>query len=149
MKIKSDFVMNLKIKEVKNKVNWAIEKSIKNVVVAIANDAIRFSPHITGHNRRSIKFEVGPGKPVAKGKLEGAVYSTSGYGGWLEVGTGIYGKRGVMITPKTAKMLVWEGKGGELIFAKAVRGRKATPYFKPALDKNIHKLPQMIKAELK
>ena len=32
-------------------------------------------------------FEVGPGGEVARNELEGAVYSTSGYGGYLETGT--------------------------------------------------------------
>ena len=108
MKFKTDAEVNLKTKEVKNKVNKATEKAIKDVVVDIANDAIRGSPYLTGNNRRSIKYE-------AKG-LEGAIYSTSGYGGFLETGT--------------VKM-------------------PAQPYFKPALDKNIHKLPAGIKAELR
>lgn len=108
MKIKADVVTNLKTKEVQDKVNKATEKAIKNIVVDIANDAIKGSPVETGNNRRSIMFE-------AKG-LEGAIYSTSGYGGFLETGT--------------VKMA-------------------AQPYFKPALDKNIHKLPQGIKAELR
>jgi len=61
-------------------------------------------------------FEVGPGGEVAKKKLEGAVYSTSGYGGILETGS---------------------------------RFMSARPYFKPALDRNIKKLPEGIKAKLK
>lgn len=116
MKISTKFIMNLKNKEVQDKVNKATKKTLKDVVVDIANDAIKGSPVLTGNNRRSIKYEVGPGGEVAKKELEGAIYSTSGYGGYLETGT--------------------------------VR-RAATPYFKPALDKNIRKLPQGIKAELK
>jgi len=146
--MKITVVDNTKLKAAQKRVNQAIKNGIEKVVRDIANDAIKLSPKITGNNSRSIRFEVGPNKPVAKGELEGAVYSTSGYGGWLEVGTGIYGKTGEMITPKTANMLVWETKGGELIFAKAVKGRPATPYFKPALDKNIHNLPKEIKADL-
>ena len=48
---------------------------------------IEHSPFLHGNNKRSIMFEVGPGKPVAVNELEGAVYSTSGYGGYLETGT--------------------------------------------------------------
>lgn len=114
MKIKVED--NLKIKEGQAQLKKAIKDSIKNTVVAIANDAIKGSPVLTGNNRRSIKFEVGPNAPIAKGELEGAIYSTSGYGGYLETGT--------------VKMA-------------------ARPYFKPALDKHIHKLPEGIKAELK
>jgi HK97 gp10 family phage protein len=52
---------------------------LKNVIVDIANDVVEGSPVETGNNKRSIQYE-------AKG-LEGSVYSTSGYGGFLEVGT--------------------------------------------------------------
>jgi len=87
LKIKTDFKVNLKSKEVQDKVEKATKQGIQDAVVAIAGDAIKLSPHVTGNNRRSIMFEVGPGKPVAQGELEGAVYSTSGYGGFLETGT--------------------------------------------------------------
>ena len=115
MKISADFIMNLKTKEVTDKLEKATKQAIKDVVSDIAQDAINKSPYLTGNNARSIKFEVGPGGEVAKKEREGAVYSTSGYGGFLETGT--------------VKMA-------------------ARPYFKPALDKNIHKLPQGIKGHL-
>jgi len=108
MKITCDTKLNLKTKEAQDKIKKAGGKALKNVVVDIANDAIKGSPFLTGHNRRSIMFEV-------QG-LVGAVYSTSGYGGYLETGT--------------SRM-------------------PARPYFKPALDRNIKKLPTGIKAELK
>ncbi len=118
MKIKADFILNLKTKEVKDKVKKATKESIKNVVVDIANMVINEHPwkNQSGNNSRSIRYEVGPGGKVAMKELEGAVYSTSGYGGYLETGTVNMG---------------------------------AFPYFKPALDKNIHKLPEGIKAALK
>jgi len=116
MKITSNVTTNIRSKQVADQVKKATNKSLKNVVVDIANDAIKGSPVLTGTNRRSIKYEVGPGGEIAKNEGEGAIYSTSGYGGFLETGT--------------------------------VK-RSATPYFKPALDRNIHKLPQGIKAELK
>ncbi len=116
MKITTDFKLNLKTKEVRDKVKKAAEKGLKNVVTDIAGDAIKGSPYLTGHNARSIKFEVGPGGEVTKKELEGAVYSTSGYGGILETGS--------------VKMA-------------------ARPYFKPALDRHIKKLPGEIKANLK
>lgn len=116
MKITSDIKLNLKTKEAQDSVKKATQKALKNVATDIANDAIHNSPWLTGNNARSIMFEVGPGGEVAKGDLEGAVYSTSGYGGFLETGT--------------VKM-------------------PARPYFKPALDRNIKKLPESIKAELR
>jgi len=155
--------LNLKVKEVTEAVQKAARLAMRDTVIAVSADTIEHSPQITGNNRRSIAGEVsGMGLVVSGGegqaegvvddsKLQGAVYSTSGYGGFLEVGTGIYGAKGQPITPKTAKMLVWEGKGGELIFAKAVRGRPATPYFKPAMDRNftVEKLSESMKRYLK
>lgn len=108
MKLSCDIKLNIKDREFKDKVNKAGQKSLKDVVIDIANDAIKGSPYLTGNNRRSIKYE-------AEG-LSGAIYSTSGYGGYLETGT--------------AKM-------------------PARPYFKPALDRNLSRLPAGIKAELK
>lgn len=116
MKITTDLKINLKTKEVQDKVEKATGKGLKNVVVDIAGDAIKGSPVLTGHNRRSIMFEVGPGGQIAKDEGEGAIYSTSGYGGYLETGT--------------VKMA-------------------ARPYFKPALDRHIRRLPGEIKAELR
>ncbi|KKM04011.1 hypothetical protein LCGC14_1768590 [marine sediment metagenome] len=82
-----DLKLNLKTKEATEQVHKAARKALVDVITDIAKDAIQGSPFLTGHNRRSIKYEVGPGAPVAKGELEGAVYSTSGYGGYLETGT--------------------------------------------------------------
>lgn len=108
MKITYDIKLNLKTKEAQAKIEKAGQKALKNVVVDIASDAIHDSPFLSGYNRRSIMFEVED--------LTGAIYSTSGYGGYLETGT--------------SRM-------------------PARPYFKPALDRNIKKLPAGIKAELK
>ncbi len=116
MRVSLGFITNLKTKEVKDKVHTSAKQSIADVIRDIAADAIKGSPKLTGNNARSIKFEVGPGGAVAKEELSGAVYSTSGYGGYLETGTVRMGAR---------------------------------PYFKPALDRNISKLPKGIKANLR
>jgi len=110
MNLKFKVRTNLKIPEVQRVVHQASEKAFKNVVIDIANDVIKIHPWKTrtGNNSRSIKYDI-------KG-LSGSVYSTSGYGGYLETGT-------VYMDP--------------------------FPYFKPALDRHIGKLPGEIKAELK
>ena len=87
MKLTVDFKLDLKTKEVEDKVKKATRLAMKDTVVDIANDAIKDSPYLTGNNARSIMYEVGPGKEIASGEGEGAVYSTSGYGGYLETGT--------------------------------------------------------------
>lgn len=131
MKIGATWVLNLETKEAIEKVEKAYSLSLKEAVVEIANAAIQESPHVTGHNRRSIAYKIGS-KVTTKGKPksgedpftetnpdlkpnEGAVYSTSGYGGYLETGT--------------SKMA-------------------AQPYFRPALDANIDKLAKGMKAHL-
>ena len=132
MKLKTDFIVNLKTKEVEAKVKKATQLGIRDTVVEIHGDAIKNARSVkfwkTGHNARSIVSEVsGMGGTVMQGedaepqrvvddnKMEGAVYSTSGYGGYGETGT--------------VKMA-------------------ARPYFKPALDKNAKNLPKNIKGHL-
>ena len=87
MKLTTDFKVNLKSKEVEDKVKKATQQGLKDVVRDIAQETINESPKLTGNNMLSIRYEVGPGGEIAKGDLEGAVYSTSGYGGFLETGT--------------------------------------------------------------
>ena len=93
MKITADFKLNLKTKEVEDKVKKATQQAMKDTVVDIANDAIKGSPYLTGNNARSIMYEVGPGGEVAQNEEEGAVYSTSGYGGILETGSVVMAPR--------------------------------------------------------
>lgn len=63
----------------------AMPLGLKDLVMAIANSAIRGSPFLTGNNRRSIRYD-------AKG-LTGSIFSTSGYGGFLEIGTAVMAGR--------------------------------------------------------
>ncbi len=79
MKLNVDFMVNLKTKEVIDQVNKATSESLKDVTIDIAADAIKFSPKLTGNNARSIKYEIE--------ERESRIYSTSGYGGFLETGT--------------------------------------------------------------
>ena len=131
MKITTSLQLNLKTKDVQDKVKKATQLGIRDTVVAIHGDAIKNAKSVgfweTGHNARSIASEVSgmgivkqgedaePERVVDDNKLEGATFSTSGYGGYGETGT-----------------------------VKKV----ARPYFKPALDKNIINLPKNIKGYL-
>ena len=107
MKISATWDVNLKIKEVEEKVQKAYELSLKEVVVTIADAVIKGSPVLTGNNKRSIEYK--------SDDKTGQINSTSGYGGYLETGT--------------SKM-------------------DPQPYFRPALDANIDKLPKGMKAHL-
>jgi len=131
MKITTKWLVNLKIPEVEDKVEKAVQKGLVDSVTDITNDAIQLCVVDTGHNRRSIAYKVdkkavrkgrpkGDEKPFEEGEpdtgtLEGAIYSTSGYGGYLETGT--------------ARM-------------------EPRPYIKPAFDMNKKNLPNNIKGHL-
>jgi HK97 gp10 family phage protein len=99
MKLNCSVKLNLKLDEAKKQVEEATRQGLRDTIVAIHNDAIKGSPKKTGNNMRSISSEVSGMGMVASGgeggvermvddsKLEAAVYSTSGYGGYLETGT--------------------------------------------------------------
>jgi HK97 gp10 family phage protein len=101
MQIQATLKTNLKTKKVTEQVHKAAQKGMLKTVVAVASDTIKGSPWKTGNNRRSIAFEVsglGSAEYLETGekksaevvdgtKVQGAIYSTSGYGGFLETGT--------------------------------------------------------------
>jgi len=90
------------IKKLGNKMTAAFEYGLTTTVAEIANDAIKTSKRVTGNNARSIAYGVGktkkregtpaagrsfsPLEPTPK-PFTGEIYSTSGYGGFLETGT--------------------------------------------------------------
>ena len=103
MKITIAWKVAINAQKVIDKVEKAVQRGLVDSVTVIANDAIQLCVVDTGHNRRSIAYKVG-NKSVRKGRpkgdekpfeegqpdlktLEGAIYSTSGYGGFLETGT--------------------------------------------------------------
>ena len=71
VKIDNERVMGL--------VNKASSEGLLDTTVKIAGDVVRDSPIKFGTNKRSIDYWVK--------KLTARIFSTSGYGGWLEVGT--------------------------------------------------------------
>lgn len=134
MKLTIDWKLNLKTKEIVEKVKKATQQAMRDTVVLIHNDAIKNARSVnfwkTGHNARSIVSEVSslgtvqqggdaePQRIVDDNKVEGAVYSTSGYGGYGETGT---------------------------------RNMPARPYMKPAMDKNFtrEKFAERVEGHLK
>jgi len=118
--------MNLKTKEAIETVQKAARLAMRDTVVDVANTVINVHPwkNRTGNNSRSIKYEssgyeTGEGV-VDQSKIEGAVYSTSGYGGYLE--TGHHTRSGSRVDPM--------------------------PYFKPAFDRHGPKFPEKMKEYL-
>jgi hypothetical protein len=144
VRITMDWDVTLKNAEVEAKVVEAIRLGLRDTIVAMHNDAVQLSPVKEGTNRRSICSEVSgmgvvaqgdgvPDKVVDDSALEAAMYSTSGYGGYLETGTAPH-----VITVKNAKVLT----DGENFFGKSVNhpGMAAQPYFRPAFDMHSQEL---------
>ena len=90
MKLEVSIDLNLKTKEVSKQTKDACINGLRDVTVDILAGAIRDSPRRTGNNRRSLDMQVSglrSGEFVDPAKIESAVFSTSGYGGYLETGT--------------------------------------------------------------
>ena len=99
MKMESTVTVNIKDDEVIRQVTEASKMAMRDTTVEVVHDSVQLSPWLTGNNRRSLVGEVSGMGGVASGgegrtermvddsKIEGAVYSTSGYGGYLETGT--------------------------------------------------------------
>lgn len=57
------------------------------------------------------------------------------YMAYQNFGTGVYGPRGVPITPQNGTFLVFPAKiGGGLVFARSVRGTEPTHFWERAVD---------------
>ncbi len=98
MKFTAKVDINMNVSQVVRLVEDASRKGLRDVTVRVTADAVDHSPILTGNNRRSIAAEVsgmggtvageGPSERVVdEALIQSAVYSTSGYGGYLEVGT--------------------------------------------------------------
>ena len=124
MKLSVSVKINTKFGEAQELVNQATRLGLRDVAVQVHGDTIdnakTLGMWVTGNNNRSIASEVSGMGLVATGgeggaermvdddKIEAAVYGTSGYSGYLEVGH--------------------HTKSGSFVAAR--------PYFKPSLDKN-------------
>uniref|UniRef100_A0A6M3M5M6 Putative tail protein n=1 Tax=viral metagenome TaxID=1070528 RepID=A0A6M3M5M6_9ZZZZ len=114
MKIEVEFKVDLKTEAVQKAVEEATRLGLRDTIVSIGADAIKGTRKDTGNNMRSIFYGVsgmgghkqsspgrqstdtwtGPDDSILDDrKIEGAVYSTSGYGGYLETGTVRMGAR--------------------------------------------------------
>ena len=79
MEIRTKWHININIPKTMRVVDGAAEEGLRDTVVETAADVVQGSPVLTGHNRRSIDYWV-------KG-LRARIFGTSGYSGYLEVGT--------------------------------------------------------------
>lgn len=84
IKLDASFKVNLNVAQLLNTVNARSVAAVEDGLQLIEREAKILSPYETGTNRRSIEHEV---KRSSNGAV-GSVYTTSGYGGFLEIGNG-------------------------------------------------------------
>ena len=124
-------------KEIVTEFRDALEECCAKIATDAKKNTHNFSD--TGNLAAQIKWGVSRegGRIVAKVFTTTGSAGKGGYALWVEVGTGIYGKRKQPIKPKRGKFLVWrDKKTGKLIAARQVKGRPATPFFRPAIESN-------------
>ncbi len=80
-----EVVLRLKLAEIFRRVQEAHKDGLEEVLlIDVLTTAVELSPKKTGNNARSIEVET---EINSKGEVEGKLFTQSGYGGWLEVGT--------------------------------------------------------------
>ncbi len=127
----------------------AVERGMIRGMQEIRQRAKELSPVKDGNNKDTIDFEITKTPTTVKG----TIFSESGYGGWLEVGTGIYGPHRTPIVPVNGTFLAWPIYEGtsvdpvDWVYARSVRGRMPTPYLYPAFEEKKALLQQYIHEE--
>lgn len=106
-----------------------VARGILKIGKKVERRAKRLVPVDQGVLRNSISTELIIRKgPVAR------IGTKAKYALYVHEGTGIYGPRGVPITPKHSKVMVFTSrKTGNLVYARSVKGMKGTPYLRDAL----------------
>jgi hypothetical protein len=89
---------DIRLSEASTEVLSAVRQALADCLIDTKQDAGEMSPWLTGNNSRSINCDLGPGGDLGLDDLQGAVYSTSGYGGYLE--TGHMTSKGNMVAPR-------------------------------------------------
>jgi HK97 gp10 family phage protein len=123
-------IEQVKIKKMFSDPKGPLARGMLQQAKKVERKAKRLTPVDKGRLRASINSKV-----VFRGGLPiGRVGTNVKYAIYVHEGTGIYGPRGVPITPKKGKFLVFKPKGSKKnIYVKSVKGMKATPFLRDAL----------------
>lgn len=124
-----------------------LERAVQRATSYATNQAINNAPRKTGTLKRSIHSVINP----LVASFTGSIVQDTGvakYGPFVEYGTGIYGPRGELIRPKTAKMLSWIGPDKKRIFARSVKGMTPRRYMKKAFDDSVPVVKAMVHEEV-
>jgi hypothetical protein len=121
-------------REAEKKLLAAGPLALNRTAEALVREVVKRSPFKTGTNRRSVQSDAP--KPNVR-----RVFTTSGYGALLELGTGVFGPLGKRIIPTKKRALWWPGARHPVA---SVAGRRPTPYFKPAFDAVMGQVDQIL-----
>jgi phage gpG-like protein len=80
------------------------------------------------------------------GETVGIVGTNIEYAPYQENGTGIYGPRATLITPKRSRFLRFKTKSGQIVFARSVRGSRPKKFMAKgmkAVQSNLAKIRQI------
>lgn len=116
-----------------------LRATIEDIADRIEQQAIENAPEgetgeLKAHavERRDLKRRVqGPGGLVVKSEI--SVPSKPKHAKWVHDGTGLYGPRGVLITPRKAPFMRFQ-IDGKWFAKKTVRGQHPQPYLKEAVE---------------
>jgi len=127
-----------------------VNRLLRSPTSAVARDMLRRGVRVQAQARRYLGgTDADHPKRVNTGNLRSTVYalpvvvdgapgcrvgSRVWYASLVHSGTGLYGPRHRMITPKRGKVLVFRPKGSNrVVYARKVRGMKPNPFLKDAL----------------
>jgi len=115
-----------RLERCKNEISGGAVRALKEAADATlrAAQASTAFENRTGELRGKIR--------VGTGRMVTFVEARARHAGWIENGTGIYGPRGTPIVPTTKQFLRFRGRGGGWVFARSVKGTRATHFMAKA-----------------
>lgn len=82
------WTVNLNLDRARQQAHQAIFEGVREIFeIDIKGEAVERSPVVTGTNRRSIDTEVEQSLSLDDGSVHAKIFTQSGYGGYLEIGT--------------------------------------------------------------
>lgn len=100
-----------------------ILSAMKDSTLLVEGEAKADAGFVTGNLARSINSAVVP----LGGDVKGIVSASASYASFVNDGTGLFGPKHELITPKNKKAMRWKGSGG-FIFAKSTKGQHAKKF---------------------
>lgn len=116
--------------------NGMVLREVLRRGLRVETAAKRFAPADHGRLRGSITHRVVRSSDPAGNPVPAVEVGTDvSYAAYVHRGTGIYGPYHTPIRPVHAQLLRWVDRRGTVMYARTVRGQRANPFLKEALDR--------------